>query len=64
MDGQWEKSKARAVGLGHYYIGLGWASGLRDTHPTCAPSPQGVMDWKLSPTCNEGEKMTDMPYAL
>lgn len=25
---------------------------------------RGVMDWKLSPSCNEGEVMTDMPYAL
>lgn len=25
---------------------------------------RGVMDWKLSPSCNAGEVMTDMPYAL
>ncbi|EFN55966.1 hypothetical protein CHLNCDRAFT_145286 [Chlorella variabilis] len=25
---------------------------------------RGVMDWKLSPCCNLGEVMTDMPYAL
>lgn len=25
---------------------------------------RGVMDWKLSPACNSGEVMTDMPYAL
>ncbi|PSC70754.1 glycoside hydrolase [Micractinium conductrix] len=25
---------------------------------------RGVMDWKLSPSCNHGETMTDMPYAL
>jgi beta-glucosidase/6-phospho-beta-glucosidase/beta-galactosidase len=25
---------------------------------------RGVMDWKLSPACNDGETMTGMPYAL
>lgn len=25
---------------------------------------RGVMDWKLSASCNEGEVMTDMPYSL
>lgn len=25
---------------------------------------RGVIDWKLQPTCNAGEVMTDMPYAL
>lgn len=31
---------------------------------TQPPRSRGVMDWKLSPSCNEGEVMTDMPYAL
>lgn len=25
---------------------------------------RGVIDWKLMPSCQPGETMTDMPYAL
>ncbi len=40
------------------------AGGFEERSVAHHPVTQGVMDWKLSPACNEGEIMTDMPYAL
>lgn len=69
-------SQCAASALAAALHGPGWhhrAVGLLHCSPTgCSPPnlsrrrpvPQGVMDWKLSPACNSGEVMTDMPYAL